>query len=139
MPRKDPEARKAYLREYAAKNKEAAVARVRAWRIANPEKRIEQNKRYASKYPYKIVAKTVKYTSAKDKRTPVWLTDIDFERIETQYKLAAILTKLWGEPWHVDHIIPLRGKMVSGLHVPSNLQVIRGIENSRKNNKFEVV
>jgi hypothetical protein len=47
-------------------------------------------------------------------------------------------SKVTGEPWHVDHIIPLQGKLVSGLHVPSNLQAMRGIENISKKNKFEV-
>jgi hypothetical protein len=39
--------------------------------------------------------------------------------------------------WHVDHIIPLQGKNVSGLHIPENLQVIPAIENIKKRNNFE--
>jgi hypothetical protein len=50
-----------------------------------------------------------------------------------------MLTRVNNEPWHVDHIIPLQGDLVSGLHVPSNLQVMRGVENVRKNKKFEVI
>ena len=92
MPYKNPEDRKANLKKYAKNN--PAYARVKAWRENNPEKRAEQSKRYAKKYPHKIVAKTVKYINSRDKRTPIWLTDIDFERIKTQYKLAEILTKL---------------------------------------------
>ena len=72
-------------------------------------------------------------------RTPAWLTDIDFERIENEYKVAALLTKLTGVSYHVDHIIPLQGKFVSGLHVPSNLRAINGIENISKKNRFEAV
>ena len=71
-------------------------------------------------------------------RTPKWLTDIDYERIQNEYKLAALQSKITGEPWHVDHVIPLQGKLVSGLHVPSNLRAMRGNDNISKHNNFEV-
>lgn len=75
----------------------------------------------------------------KMQRTPSWLTEIDKERIQNEYKLAALQSKLTGEPWHVDHVIPLQGKFVSGLHVPSNLKAIRGKDNISKHNKFEIL
>ena len=59
-------------------------------------------------------------------------------KIKCMYSIAAMLTRENKEPWHIDHIIPLQGKMVSGLHVPSNLQVMLGSENIGKKNKFEV-
>jgi hypothetical protein len=55
--------------------------------------------------------------------------------IEQAYDLAALRTKMFGVAWHVDHVIPLCGKKVSGLHVPYNLQVILGSENCRKGNR----
>ena len=183
MPRKDPEARKAYQKEYAAKRK--AYARVKAWRAANPEKVEEQNKRYAEKHPEqlrlkalrsrhknlekvrerdrenskkyrlenrdkvvlakkqyaqnnkgKINAAVAKRDAAKLQRTPAWLTEDDFWMIQEAYALAALRTKLFGFPWHVDHILPLQGKVVSGLHVPINLQVIPGKDNVRKGNRM---
>jgi hypothetical protein len=168
MPRKDPEARKAYNKEYAQRNREKAYARIKEWRAINPEKWAEQTKRYTKKYPEKLVARCIKwkknnperaaevskntriknkarvvankaaYRAGKTQRVPVWLTDFDKLKIKCIYSIAAMLTRENKEEWHVDHIIPLHGKCVSGLHVPSNLKVIRGIENISKNNKFEV-
>ena len=56
--------------------------------------------------------------------------------IKEVYELAQLRTKLFGFSWHVDHIIPLKGKLVSGLHVIENLQVIPGIENIIKKNSY---
>jgi hypothetical protein len=71
-------------------------------------------------------------------RTPKWLSKDDFWMIQQAYEMAELRTKMFGFSWHVDHIIPLRGKKVSGLHTPTNLQVIPASVNASKNNKFEV-
>ena len=77
--------------------------------------------------------------AAKLKRTPIWLTKDDIWLISEAYDLASTRTKMFGFSWHVDHIVPLQAKTVSGLHVPWNLQVIPGRDNIAKNNAFEVV
>lgn len=76
--------------------------------------------------------------SAKLLRTPLWLTEFDRLKIQCYYQVAAMRSRESGEQWHVDHIIPLQGKTVCGLHVPNNLQIIPAIENMRKNNHYEV-
>jgi hypothetical protein len=85
-----------------------------------------------------IAAYEAKRRSTKLQRTPKWLTNNDIKVIKGFYSIAAMLTRENKEPWHVDHIIPLQGELVSGLHVLNNLQLMRGIDNISKNNKYEV-
>ena len=85
-----------------------------------------------------VNAWNMKRYAAKKHRTPAWLTDVDHERIANTYKLATLQSKITGTIWHVDHIIPLQGKNVSGLHVPANLRAIPGVDNIRKRNSYGV-
>jgi hypothetical protein len=59
------------------------------------------------------------------------------EAIAALYARAALLTRTTGRSHVVDHIIPLKGRMVSGLHVENNLRIIERSENARKSNKWE--
>lgn len=65
--------------------------------------------------------------------TPAWA---DVERIKAIYRECRETSERTGIPHHVDHIVPLRGELVCGLHVESNLQVITASENVRKRNSF---
>jgi hypothetical protein len=138
------EAIRAKRRVTYAENRETekAVAKIRSaeWRARNPKHEgVKAAKaRYKAANPGKVNAGTVKRRTAKMHRTPAWLTDDDHWMIEQAYELAATRTKLFGFSWHVDHVIPLQGKNVSGLHVPTNLQVIPWVDNARKANAFEV-
>jgi hypothetical protein len=136
-----------YDKKYKEKKGEAFVveqrARVAKWRERNLEAVRAANKEQAAKKRAKnpedvINAAVARRKAAKLKRTPKWITKFDKLKIQCVYSIAAMLTRVNKEPWHVDHIIPLQGDLVSGLHVPSNLQVMRGVENVRKHKKFEV-
>ena len=125
-------------KEYYEKNKEKIIKKVSAY--------YEQNKESISKYKlehYKnnqhiYVAASKKRKASRIQRTPNWLTSKDFEAIELVYAEAKNREVETGIKHHVDHIIPLQGKNVSGLHVPANLQIISATDNLRKSNRYQV-
>lgn len=82
---------------------------------------------YRGENPAKIAANSAKRRAYRLERTPAWA---DEEKIKEVYKNCP-------EGYHVDHIIPLQGKTVSGLHVAENLQYLTPEENLRKSNKYE--
>jgi len=129
----------------------------KAWRLANREYIYETNRRWraankelikATKKVDKTIAKAwkkanrakltalqIKRQAAKLKRTPKWLTELYYSQIELFYDAANKLTKEFGIQMDVDHIVPLQGKNVSGLHVPWNLQVVSHKDNMSKGNR----
>jgi hypothetical protein len=108
--------------------------RVQEWRKENREKHRQQTDRYYSKNPHKALARDAKRRAAKRNRLPIWA---DVDQIEQIYKQAAELTAETGIPHEVDHILPLQGKTVSGLHVHNNLQILTQFENRSKGNKLK--
>lgn len=111
--------REAMLKWYE-NNKDTAFYRAKKWAAENPHKRAEISMR----------RRAGQYTA-----TPKWA---DIEKIQMFYRYARELCKTTGEKYHVDHIIPLRGKLVSGLHVENNLQIIPAVVNIKKGNKHAI-
>jgi len=120
--------------------KECSTKRYKAWREKNYQKAIQSNRQSAAKWradkPFKNAAKTVRYTAKKLQATPKWLTKEQHKQIEAFYWLAKLQYELTDTKYHVDHIVPLKGKTVCGLHVPWNLQVIEATANISKGNRF---
>lgn len=127
-------------REYAAKNREAAKKRASEWYYNNYRYALDRNKvngeRWRKENPDKHCARQNLRRASKLKATPSWLTESHKLHIACKYSLAAMLSKNTEEQYHVDHIVPLKGKTVCGLHVPWNLRVIPAQENLRKSNKI---
>ena len=137
-------------REYAAlrcrENPEAVAAISRRWRQKNPgyaesnRDRINRNsKKYRHENREAYAAYRAAYRARKASATPAWFGELDEFVIQEAYDLAARRTKETGFPWEVDHIIPIAGKSVCGLHVAANIQVIPRFANRRKGNRFEVI
>lgn len=126
-----------YNKDYYQQNKERLVEEARKWAACNRGKRKEIVARYSRNNPYKAAANTMLRIAMKRQRTPPWLTREHLKEILDCYRCSQYLTTISGIPHHVDHIVPLRGKRVSGLHVPWNLQAIPAVVNLSKSNKHE--
>ena len=100
--------------------------------------RLARNKNWRLRNGHVINAYASERRAAMARRTPGWLTENDEQTIRAFYLRAKTLSDATGILHHVDHIVPLRGRTVSGLHVPWNLQVIPAVDNLRKNNRSEV-
>lgn len=133
--------------EWRNRNKQHHNEKGANWVKANPEKRKETASRWrdANKEKQKL-AKTnwLKLNAARSrayvnsrrtmqrKATPVWLSEWDLFLLSELYHLAQLRNQ------QVDHIVPLQGKQVCGLHVPWNLQLLSAKENYRKSNKWMI-
>ena len=124
--------------KYRKANRAKCHAASKAWEKANPEKVKAWRLRYNKEKAAYLQDKCIRYRAGKANRTPAWLTESDWQHIKCKYEVAAMYNKEGLDRWDVDHIIPLNGKIVSGLHVPSNLRVIKSLYNKQKANKFYI-
>lgn len=121
---------------WQAANKDKTREDAKMWAAANPEKVADKTKRYRAAHPDKVTAWAVASVARRAKRIPAWLSADDKWMLQEAYALAKQRTQMFGFVWEVDHIIPLRGATVSGLHVPTNVQVIPKALNRSKRNEF---
>lgn len=126
---------RAHSRAWHYKNVEASRAKAEAWRVANMSRAREQRRKWKRANRAYCAFDCRRTQAAKLQRTPAWA---DQKEIRYFYEVAAEMSAKTGELWTVDHEIPLQGKLVSGLHVHQNLQLMLGKENFRKRNHFIV-
>ena len=148
---KNRDKRSEYAKQYRKANPEKMQELAKAWAKANPEKIRgymqkaskawhERNPDYLSNF-YKAnkeryVAARARRRAAQDSATPAWLTAIDKAMIQEMYDVSEARYIQTGIKHHVDHIVPINGKNVAGMHVPWNLQVITAHENLSKGWRF---
>jgi hypothetical protein len=106
------------------------------WYKKNLEKSRENKRNWKKLNKAKWCASVIQYKTKKLQAMPKWLTSEQIQEIEQFYILRDKLTEETGIRHHVDHQVPLRGKNISGLHVPWNLEILTEKENLKKNNKF---
>ena len=128
-----------HMRDFYEANKEMMRKRNRDWyhnniEFARQKQRDKWPETYAKHkdafiYKGRFRDKTISL------QCPPWA---DKDVIKAIYKQARRMTKETGIKYHVDHIIPLQGELVSGLHVPDNLQIITEYENLSKGNRVDL-
>lgn len=152
----NPEAARASERLYKSKNKESVSVAHNLWKANNKEKVlaysrkasatwkskneehvINYSRKHYREFPEKAFARAALRRARMLNAVPEWLTKKQRSAIYHLYLKARALKKKTGVQYHVDHIVPLAGKIVSGLHVPWNMQVITAHENLTKSNKLD--
>jgi 5-methylcytosine-specific restriction endonuclease McrA len=120
-------------RDYYDRNRDTVIARASA-------RPAEQRKLHREKYKAQNPELYKAFVSVRRRRhknaTPKWITPEQKLAMRQLYLHAQALTKMTGERYVVDHIIPLISPDVCGLHVPWNLRVITQDQNLKKSNKF---
>lgn len=120
-------------KRYYIKNKSHVAMKNKEWSLKNPEKSKAIKDRWWKNNRGKVNAQTAKRHASKITQTPEWA---NLSAIKQIYIECHEISKETGIKHHVDHIVPLRGKLVSGLHVENNLRIIPAVDNMSKNNKL---
>lgn len=146
--RENPDAVRAHAQKFRLSNPEKYRAIHTKYRQENPETYRQSSRRYYLNNREKVLEKTRNrapslnayysrmYQMRRSRAAPSWLTIEHKKQIRKFYDVARWATQETGISHHVDHIVPIRGKTVCGLHVPWNLQVLSGVENSEKSNRL---
>ncbi len=121
-------------RSRATINREKNRAARKTWEERNPTAALESFKRYRECNRAKIRARLAVSKQGREKRRVLWANQ---DAILAIYRQAEFMTRTTGRLHVVDHIIPLQGRTVSGLHVETNLRVVEHHENARKHNAWE--
>ena len=133
----NPDAVKRHSERWVSDNREKRRKIEAAWKAKNPERVAAHNARSGAKWSKTNAGRrnaiTAKRRAAIRQRMVPWA---DQEAIAAIYEMAARLSRETGVRHEVDHIIPLQGWLVSGLHVHQNLQIITRSQNRAKQNRW---
>lgn len=121
-------------RQWKRDNFERACSHSKAWQSRNPDKCKILSKSWFDKNPAKRKFYLIKRRKQECDAMPKWS---DHKKIDDLYFTAKRISKETGIKHHVDHIVPIIGKInkkhvVCGLHCESNLRIITAKENLKK-------
>jgi len=120
-------------KKYRQNNKAKITEKRRLYYLNNKESLLEKKRKWNKENNGARIAHAAKRRAAKLSATPAWANSYAIKEI---YQLSSAITELM-EPTHVDHIVPLQGKNVCGLHVEYNLQILKASDNVRKSNHHD--
>lgn len=123
--------------KYKELNAGSCAQKEKEWHDSHLAEGQAANRKWKQNNKQSVNTMTAARRSAKLQRTPKWLTQTHLQQIGIFYDAASKLTKEFGIKMEVDHVVPLQGKNVSGLHVPWNLQVLPKSINCSKGNSHE--
>lgn len=114
---------------YRQRNREQLYAQTREWYKNNKELHNEMTREWKKNNRDKCTAHSAKRRATKLNATPAWA---DQDKINYVYYCRDVVNRVYGGNCEVDHIVPLQGKHVCGLHVHNNLQLLSAKANRSK-------
>ena len=131
------ECAKEIQKSYRERKAVSWAAKNAKWRQENKDRIAEINAEYRKKNKTAKKVQRLKYKTAKRAGSVnTWNDEFDLLVFEEAQELCQLRAGETGFLWHIDHMLPLRGKTVSGLHVAENIQVIPAVLNLLKGNKL---
>lgn len=122
---------KAFWKDFHERNAGKEKEWNRKKRVKNRVKNRETQKRYHAERPGLKNSWDAKRRAQEKRAMPAWANSFF---IDEAFRLAKLRERICGGKWHVDHIVPLQHKLVCGLHVERNFQVIPARDNFQKSN-----
>lgn len=109
---------------------------LKKYREANKDKAALRGQKWRKTFPWKHSAIQAKRRALKAQATPKWFSNKDSIWLELMFAFAKTLEQKTGVQYHIDHIVPLKGRTVCGLHWLENWRILPASENIRKSNFF---
>lgn len=130
---RDPQKAREYWASYYGDHRDELLNKKRVYHAENMDRVSERSKKWRKNNPSSVKDASVRHRMRRKKAIPPWA---NLKLIDLFYAQARYKSDLTGVPHEVDHIIPVSGKTVCGLHCEQNMRVITSEENKHKSNRW---